>query len=153
MADQWCTRQHNWAQPGGVGLSPFDSQNTHWLSSSPCPSRPSLPQPHVNTTPSLVTTATWAGPQLTHVTSKLSNASISLGLDELDQSPCPKHPCSPIPQVMTMPLSVTNTVKSPPQHTLKRTRRQIRWLRKLYSMDAIEYVIVTCKGFPIHRHS
>lgn len=91
---------------------------TYWLSSSPNPSLPSSPQPHENTTPSLVTTATWALPQLTDVTSKLNSASINFGFDELDQSPCPRQPCSPRPQVITMPLSVTNTVNLPPQHTL-----------------------------------
>ena len=92
--------------------------STHWLSSSPNPNRPSSPQPHENTTPSLVTTATWELPQLTEVTSKLNSVSINFGFDELDQSPWPRQPCSPRPQVMTMPLSVTNTVYLPPQQTL-----------------------------------
>ena len=91
---------------------------TYRFSSSPNPNLPSPPEPQENTTPSLVTTATWAEPQLTDDTSKLNKASINFGLVELIQSPCPRQPKSPRPQVITIPLSVTNTVKLSPQQTL-----------------------------------
>ena len=53
-------------------------QDTYVSSSFPCPRRPAPPRPHVNTSPSLPTTATWWAPQAMDTTSTLEHTKVKM---------------------------------------------------------------------------
>ena len=57
------------------------------------------------------------------VRTHLSRASMRRGREHDDQSPWARHPAEPSPHVITMPLSLTNTLNPSPQHALKRQTR------------------------------
>mmetsp|Transcript_3834 Transcript_3834/g.8743 ORF Transcript_3834/g.8743 Transcript_3834/m.8743 type:complete len:516 (-) Transcript_3834:451-1998(-) len=90
--------------------------------SSPCPSCPLTPQPHVYTWPVSVETVVCADPHATRATVMPSSAATRSGVEKLtDGAPCPSCPKCPHPHDHTVPAVPTATVCAEPHETRETT--------------------------------
>ena len=85
------------------------------------PSRPLSPIPQENNSWSVVSATTWFDPHAKSITSLPINASTILGCFTSWKFPWPRHPLDPLPNVIRIPLSVTQAAKRSPHAILATT--------------------------------